>query len=65
MRAGMREFLWKPFPPEQLSEILVRVAGEASVAGRRLGRLVPVIGIGSAACNPIHLRPATGSRRPR
>lgn len=44
MRAGMREFLWKPFPPEQLSEILLRVAGEAAGAGRRLGRLIPVVG---------------------
>lgn len=44
MRAGMREFLWKPFPPEQLSEILLRVASQAAVAGRRLGRLIPVVG---------------------
>jgi pilus assembly protein CpaE len=44
MRAGMREFLWKPFPPEQLSEILHRVGGESNTSGRRLGRLIPVIG---------------------
>ena len=44
MRAGMREFLWKPFPPEQLSEILLRVASQAVGSGRRLGRLIPVIG---------------------
>ncbi|MGD8450238.1 MAG: AAA family ATPase [Phycisphaerae bacterium] len=44
MRAGMREFLWKPFPPEQLSEILHRVGGESAGSGRRVGRLVPVLG---------------------
>lgn len=44
MRAGMREFLWKPFPPEQLGEILRRVAGESDGSGRRLGRLIPVVG---------------------
>ncbi len=44
MRAGMREFLWKPFPPEQLSEVLTRVAGSGVTTARRLGRLVPVMG---------------------
>jgi pilus assembly protein CpaE len=44
MRAGMREFLWKPFPPEQLGEILQRVAHEFSSDGRRLGRLLSVVG---------------------
>jgi len=44
MRAGMREFLWKPFPPEQLFEILQRVACETNNAGRRLGRLITVVG---------------------
>jgi len=44
MRAGMREFLWKPFPPEQLTEILQRVGSEAHTAGRRLGRLFAVLG---------------------
>lgn len=36
MRAGMREFLWKPFPPEQLSEILQRVGYEAMTRQERL-----------------------------
>ncbi len=44
MRAGMREFLWKPFPPEQLSEIISRVATNEAPASRRLGRLLPVVG---------------------
>jgi pilus assembly protein CpaE len=44
MRAGMREFLWKPFPPEELGEILRRVATESPTTGRRVGRLVPVTG---------------------
>lgn len=44
MRAGMREFLWKPFPPEQLGETLHRVGQETSGSGRRLGRLVAVVG---------------------
>ncbi len=44
MRAGMREFLWKPFPPEQLNEILSRVGTATSTAGRRMGRLIPVVG---------------------
>jgi pilus assembly protein CpaE len=43
MRAGMREFLWKPFPPEQLVEILGRMAREAPSNPRRLGRLIPVM----------------------
>lgn len=46
MRAGMREFLWKPFPPEQLSEILRRLASEQSSTARRMGRLIPVVGTG-------------------
>lgn len=44
MRAGMREFLWKPFPPEQLTEILRRVAKEAPTGGHRAGHLIPVVG---------------------
>jgi len=44
MRAGMREFLWKPFPPEQLAETLQRVGRETSASGRRLGRLFCVVG---------------------
>jgi pilus assembly protein CpaE len=44
MRAGMREFLWKPFPPEQLGETLRRVADEQGGAGRRHGRLIAVLG---------------------
>jgi pilus assembly protein CpaE len=44
MRAGMREFLWKPFPPEQLSEALRRVGGDSAGTSRRLGRLIPVVG---------------------
>lgn len=44
MRAGMREFLWKPFPPEQLGEILKRVGGESCPVSRRAGRLVAVMG---------------------
>lgn len=44
MRVGMKEFLWKPFPPEQLGEILQRVAREATGDGRRLGRLIVVVG---------------------
>lgn len=44
MRAGMREFLWKPFPPEQLTEILNRVGRELPNVGQRIGRLIPVVG---------------------
>ncbi|MBK9121376.1 MAG: response regulator [Phycisphaerales bacterium] len=44
MRAGMREFLWKPFPPEQLADLLRRIGSEAPSAGRRAGRLIPVVG---------------------
>lgn len=44
MRAGMREFLWKPFPPEQLAEILQRVGRELPGHGRRGGRLIAVVG---------------------
>ncbi|MEP0847721.1 MAG: response regulator [Phycisphaerae bacterium] len=46
MRAGMREFLWKPFPPEQLAEVLNRVGSETSHSGRRLGRLFVAVGAG-------------------
>ncbi len=46
MRAGMKEFLWKPFPPEQLAEILNRVGQESVDGGRRLGRLLTVVGTG-------------------
>ncbi len=44
MRAGLREFLWKPFPPEQLTDILRRVSNEAPTGGQRAGRLIPVVG---------------------
>jgi pilus assembly protein CpaE len=46
MRVGMKEFLWKPFPPEQLNDILVRV-GQASAAtgNKQLGKLIPVVGM--------------------
>ncbi len=43
MRAGMREVLWKPFPPEQLSELVRRIGLESHSVGRHLGRLVPVV----------------------
>jgi pilus assembly protein CpaE len=46
MRAGMREFLWKPFPPDQLREILQRVAVDAGSSGRNLGKLISVVGTG-------------------
>jgi pilus assembly protein CpaE len=44
MRAGMREVLWKPFPPEQLGEVLQRVVAERASGGPRLGRLLAVVG---------------------
>jgi pilus assembly protein CpaE len=44
MRAGMREFLFKPFPPEQLAAVLHRIGGEATTAGRGAGRLIPIVG---------------------
>ena len=44
MRVGMKEFLWKPFPPEQLGETLQRIGCEATTTGRRLGRLISVVG---------------------
>lgn len=44
MRSGMREFLWKPFPPEQLGEILQRLAGDAKSTTRKVGRLISVVG---------------------
>lgn len=44
MRVGMREFLWKPFPPEQLNEILQRIGGETAGSGARLGQLIPIVG---------------------
>lgn len=44
MRIGMREFLWKPFPPEQLGEILQRVRKETAAVERRAGRLISVVG---------------------
>jgi len=44
MRAGMREFLWKPFPPEQLTDILRRLAREVPSGATRAGRLIPIVG---------------------
>jgi len=49
MRAGMREFLWKPFPPEQLTDILRRLGREAPSTATRAGRLLPVV----AACGGV------------
>jgi pilus assembly protein CpaE len=48
MRAGMREFLWKPFNPDQLTELLKRIGTEAQSrrdeSGHDTGRIVSVIG---------------------
>ncbi len=44
LRVGMREFLWKPFPPEQLAETLQRAARDRPSDGRRLGHVVAVVG---------------------
>lgn len=47
MRAGMREFLWKPIAPDQLAEILHRLGTQAATdSGRRVGRLISVVGAG-------------------
>lgn len=45
MRAGMKEFLWKPFPPEDLAEILQRVSKTISANPRKLGRLITAVGV--------------------
>lgn len=45
MRVGMREFLWKPFPPEQLAEVLNRLREGAVSTSRHAGRLIPVMGV--------------------
>lgn len=44
MRSGMREFLWKPFPPDQIREILERVGKELAPDRRQLGRMITVVG---------------------
>lgn len=49
MRMGVKEFLWKPFPPEQLDETLRRVGGEVGGAGRRLGKLISIVGASGGA----------------
>lgn len=46
MRAGMKEFLWKPFPPEQLAEILRRVRSEGPNQHVKIGKLIPIVGTG-------------------
>lgn len=51
MRAGMREFLWKPFPPEQLREIVQRVGGSGPAGARRVGRLISVVASGGGLGN--------------
>jgi pilus assembly protein CpaE len=43
MRVGMKEFLWKPFPPEQLNEILQRMGRESTTVSRRAGKLIPIV----------------------
>lgn len=49
MRAGLREFLWKPFPPEQLTQILERARTEAPRGPQRVGRLIPVVAANGGA----------------
>lgn len=48
MRAGMREFLWKPFNPDQLRDIIVRIGTESrerrASSGASTGRLITVVG---------------------
>lgn len=47
MRAGMREFLWKPFPPEQLENVIDRVVSTDPAAQKaRIGRLISVVATG-------------------
>ena len=75
MRAGMRELLWKPFPPEQLAEILQRLGAETRPEGARLGKLVTVVGTGGGhgatqlttnlAVELANLDTANGSGKPR
>lgn len=58
MRAGMREFLWKPFNPDQLAEVLRRVGGEllerrsasgSGAAGRVVSLFGTLGGVGTTA----------------
>ncbi len=75
MRAGMRELLWKPFPPEQLAEILQRLGAETRPEGARLGKLITVVGTGGGhgatqlttnlAVELANLETANGSGKPR
>ncbi len=44
MRAGMREFLWKPFPPEQLAETVTRIAASGGATAAHQGRLIATVG---------------------
>ncbi|MDX2198941.1 MAG: hypothetical protein SF069_08215 [Phycisphaerae bacterium] len=49
MRAGMRELLWKPFPPEQLTEIMGRARANSPKTAQRVGKLVPVVSANGGA----------------
>lgn len=46
LRCGVKDVLHKPFPPEQLRDVLLRVVGEGTTTGKRLGRLISIVGTG-------------------
>lgn len=49
MRSGMRELLWKPFPPDQLTTILEKAKSDAPRSPVRIGRLIPVVSTSGGA----------------
>lgn len=49
MRAGMKELLWKPFPPEQLTAILENARLIASKRDISVGKLIPIISANGGA----------------
>lgn len=46
LRAGVKDILHKPFPPEQLRDVLDKITGEGQASAKHVGKLISVVGTG-------------------
>lgn len=49
MRVGMKELLWKPFPPEQLTQLIETIRDNAGPREQKIGKLIPIVSANGGA----------------